>query len=221
VLDIATLFAYLLRVDPTKTCAVILAGGQSRRMGFNKALIEIGGQPLIQILANRVRPVADQILISSNDGSSYKFLDIPIIPDHFKGHGPLAGFHSAMLWDVSSLYLVLACDLPNVKESFLRNLISLAVGFDAAIPRTKDGLAHPLCAVYRRTCLPYVEEALKRGANKVIENFLDSSLSIKWIGPEEGQFEEADLANINTPEDLSQLKIHSIHKSSQGSIYSS
>jgi molybdenum cofactor guanylyltransferase len=175
-------------------------------MGCNKALLKVGGQPLIQILVNRIRPLTDRILISSNDRSAYKFLDIPVIPDHFSGHGPLAGIHSAMLSDISPLFLVLACDLPNLQEFFLRNLISLATGFDAAIPRTRDGLAHPLCAIYRRTCLPSMERALERGANKVIENFLDSSLSIKWVDPDEGQFEDADLANINTPEDLSQLK---------------
>jgi molybdenum cofactor guanylyltransferase len=174
-------------------------------MGFNKALLKVGGQPLIQILITRIRPLTDQILISSNDGSAYKFLDIPVIPDHFRGHGPLAGIHAAMLWDRSPLFLVLACDLPNLKESFLRKLLSLAEGFDAAIPRTKDGLAHPLCAVYRRTCLPSIERALERNSNKVIDNFLDSSLSIKWIDPIEGQFEDTDLANINTPEDLSRL----------------
>jgi molybdenum cofactor guanylyltransferase len=175
-------------------------------MGFNKALLKVGGQPLIQILVNRIRPLTDRILISSNDGSAYKFLDIPVIPDHFSGHGPLAGIHAAMLWDMSPLFLVLACDLPNLQESFLSNLISLTTGFDAAIPRTRDGLAHPLCAVYRRTCLSSMEHALERGANKVIENFLDSSLSIKWVDPDEGHFEDADLANINTPEDLSRLK---------------
>jgi molybdenum cofactor guanylyltransferase len=216
----ALLLAYFLSVDPTIICAVILAGGQSRRMGFNKALLKVGGQPLIQILVNRIRPLTDRILISSNEESSYRFLDIPVIPDRFRGHGPLAGFHSAMLWDVRSYYLMLACDLPNLQEPLLRNLISLAGGFDATIPRTKDGLAHPLCAVYRRTCLPYVERALKRGANKVIGNFLDSSLSIRWVGPEEGHFEDSDLANINTPEDLSQLKTHSSLETSPGSTYS-
>jgi molybdopterin-guanine dinucleotide biosynthesis protein A len=199
-------FLYLLYVEPTEICAVILAGGQSRRMGFNKALLKIGEQPLIQILVNRIRPLTNRILISSNDEPSYRFLDIPVIPDHFSGHGPLAGFHSAMLWDECPLYLMLACDLPNLRESLLHQLITLSQGFDAAIPRTSDKLAHPLCAVYRRTCLPYIEQALERGANKVIENFLDSSLSIRWIDPEEGQFEDSDLANLNTPEDLSELK---------------
>jgi len=207
----APILAYLFPVNPSQVCAVILAGGQSRRMGFNKALLEIGGQPLIRILVNRTRLLTNRTLISSNDGSAYTFLDIPVIPDHFSGHGPLAGIHSAMLWDMSPLFLVLACDLPNLHESFLRNLISLATGFDAAIPRTTDGLAHPLCAVYRRTCLPSMERALERGANKVIENFLDNSLSIKWVDPDEGQFEDADLANINTPEDLSRLKIRPAH----------
>jgi molybdenum cofactor guanylyltransferase len=175
-------------------------------MGFNKALLNIGGQPLIQILVNRIHPLTDRILISSNDRSAYKFLDIPVIPDHFSGHGPMAGIHAAMLRDPSPLFLVLACDLPNLQERFLRNLISLSTGFDAAIPRTRDGLAHPLCAIYRRTCLSSMQRALARGANKVIENFLDSSLSIKWVDPDEGEFEERDLANINTPDDLSRLQ---------------
>jgi molybdopterin-guanine dinucleotide biosynthesis protein A len=193
-------------MDFSDVCAVILAGGRSRRMGFNKALLDIGGQPLIRLLIERIRPVTDKILISSNDYLSYQFLDFPVIPDHFAGHGPLAGFHSAMLQNVCSLYIVLACDLPNLKTSLLTNLISMAEGFDAAIPRTRDGVAHPLCAVYRRTCLPSVERALKRGANKVIKTFLDDSLAIRWVGPDEGKFRDTDLANINTPDDLQKVK---------------
>ncbi len=206
-LDLAFLISYLLSMTIPDVCAVILAGGQSRRMGSNKALLEVGGFPLIQILVDRIRPITDQILISSNEDSPYRFLDLPVVPDHFKGHGPLAGFHAAMLRNTCSLYIMLACDLPNLQSSLLRNLVLLTEGFDAAIPVSADGLAHPLCAVYRRTCLPSVEKALLRGANKVIETFLDDSLAIRWIGSAEGQFEDMDLANINTPEDLRRLKI--------------
>ncbi len=188
-------------------CAVILAGGQSSRMGSNKALLDVGGRPLICVLIDRIRPLTDQILISSNDSASYRFLNFPVVPDHFKGHGPLAGFHAAMLHNACALYIVLACDLPNLQPALLRNLVSFAEGFDAAIPRTRDGFAHPLCAVYRRTCLPSVERALRRGDNKVIEIFLDDSLAIRWVDPHEGQFEDIDLANVNTPEDLRMLKI--------------
>lgn len=178
-------------------------------MGFNKALLEINGKTLIQTLIDRILPVTDQILISSNDQSSYRFLDFPVIPDHFPGNGPLAGFHSAMLRNPCSLFVLLACDLPNLKTAFLKRLISLADGYDAVIPRTRDGIMHPLCAVYRRTCLPSVERALARGANKVVRTFLDESLAVRWVDPVEGRFKDTDLANINTPEDLRKLKIGS------------
>ncbi len=187
-------------------CAVILAGGKSSRMGFNKALLHFGGRPLISLLVDRIRPITNQILISSNDPTCYEFLNLPVIPDQYKGQGPLAGLHAAMLRTDCSLYIVLACDLPNLQAPLLRRLASFAEGYDVAIPRTQNGIAHPLCAVYRRTCLPAVENLLFRGDNKMIEILEESSLSIRWVGPEEGQFEDADLANINTPEDLKKFK---------------
>jgi molybdopterin-guanine dinucleotide biosynthesis protein A len=176
-------------------------------MGSNKALLDIGGKPLIQVLINRILPVTNRILISSNDCESYRFLDFPVVPDRFPDNGPLAGFHSAMLRDVCQLYIVLACDLPNLQTRLLENLVSMADGFDAAIPCTRDHVIHPLCAVYRRTCLPSIEQALERGANKVIETFLsDHSLTLRFVDPDEGEFDDADLANINTPEDLQRLR---------------
>lgn len=187
-------------------CAVILAGGQSRRMGFNKALIDVNGRPIISLLIDQVRQLTNRILISSNDSSSYRFLNFPVVPDRFAGCGPLAGLHAAMRWNDCSLFIVLACDLPNLQAPLLRSLVSLAEGFDAAIPRTKDGRAHPLCAVYQRTCLPSIEHALEGGSHKFIEIFLDNALAVRWIGPDEGVYKAAELANINTPEDLQRLK---------------
>lgn len=187
-------------------CAVILAGGHSRRMGFNKALIQVDGRPIISILIDQVRLLTSRILISSNDASSYRFLHFPVIPDRFKGCGPIAGLHAAMRSNDCSLYIVLACDLPNMQTRLLRSLVSLAEGFDAAIPRTSDGRAHPLCAVYRRTCLPVIEKSLEKGTKKFIETFHDDTLSVRWIGPEEGVYIPSDLANINTPEDLQKLR---------------
>lgn len=185
-------------------------------MGVNKALLEINGNPLIRLLIDRIRPVTDSILISSNDTQSYAFLDFPVVPDHFPGNGPLAGFHSAMLHTPCSLYIMLACDLPNLKTTLLQSLVSLAEGFDAAVPRTADGIIHPLCAVYRRTCLPSIERALARGANKVIRTFLDERLAVRWVSPEEGNFKDMDLANINTPEDLRKLNISPPPRSGSG-----
>lgn len=174
-------------------------------MGFNKALLNVNGRPLIQILSDRMRPLTDRIIIAANDPDSYRFLNIPVVLDRFSGHGPLAGLHAAMLEQISTLYFLLACDLPNLPVSLLQKMVQLSEGFDAAIPRTGDGLAHPLCAVYRRTCLPYIEQALEKGEKKFIEIFLNKPLSVRWISPEEGQYDENDLANINTPDDLLSL----------------
>ena len=175
-------------------------------MGSNKALLDFGGRPLISILVDRIRSITNRILISSNDPACYEFLNLPVIPDRYRGQGPLAGVHAAMLWSDCPLYIVLACDLPNLKAGLLRKLASLAEGHDVAVPRCGNGLAHPLCAVYRRTCLPIVESLLFRGDNKMIEILEDPSLSIRWVEAEEGEFEDADLANINTPEDLRRLQ---------------
>ncbi len=193
-------------MDTRDICAVILAGGRSRRMGSNKALLDFGGRPMISVMIERVRPLTDRIIISSNDESIYRFLNIPVVPDLFPECGPLGGFHAAMLSTACSLYLMLACDLPNLRASMLSKLVALVDGFDAAIPRTGEGFFHPLCAVYRRTCLPSIEKALQQGSTKVIETFLNDTLKVRWVGPEEGTFQESDLANINTPEDLRRLQ---------------
>ena len=173
-------------------------------------MIQVDGRPLIRILSDRVRPLTGRILISANDTETYSFLEYPVVPDQFVGFGPLAGLHAAMRFQESALYILLACDLPNLSISLIRKMIALSDGFDAAIPRTRNGMAHPLCAVYRRTCLPHIEKALKKGEKKFIEIFFHTNMTVNWIGPEEGQYNESELANINTPEDLRRLT-HASH----------
>lgn len=175
-------------------------------MGFNKALLKLNGRPLIQILTDRMSRVTDRIIISANDPDSYRFLSFPVIPDRFTGFGPLAGLHAAMIHRKSTLYVLLACDLPNLPISLIRKMIAFSEGFDAAIPKTGDGIAHPLCAVYRSTCFPLIENALKRGEKKFIEIFNDMSVSVNWISPQKGRYSEKDIANINTPEDFQRLE---------------
>jgi molybdenum cofactor guanylyltransferase len=103
-------------------------------------------------------------------------------------------------------FFVLACDLPNFQKTLLQQLLSVIEGYDAAIPRSQNGLAHPLCAVYRKTYLPFIEKALQQGANSVINTILDTPLRIRWLDTVEGRFLDTDLANLNTPEDLQRLR---------------
>lgn len=202
-------------------CAVILAGGRSRRMGSNKALMTIGGRPLIQIVIERALPLTQRILISSDEGEEYRLLGFPVVPDRYRDHGPLAGLHAAMHHEHASLYLALACDLPGVPTPLLEHLVACAEGYDAAIPRSRDGLAHPLCAVYRRSCLSRIEDALEHGARKVIATFLDGPLRIRWVPHGDGPFDDSDLANINTPGDLQRLRRRMEGETSINSTYGS
>ncbi|MCL2877899.1 MAG: molybdenum cofactor guanylyltransferase [Acidobacteria bacterium] len=188
-----------------ETCAIILAGGKSRRMGQNKALINIGGRPLVGIMAERVSPLADKVFISANNPELFRFLPFPVVPDLCPEQGPLSGLHAVMKEHIYTLYITLACDLPGLPISLVRHMLDVAEEFDAVIPRTMDGRAHPLAAVYRRTCLAVVEDALLKKENKVIDAF-PGGLRVRWMEPGEGKFTDGDLANINTPDDLQRFQ---------------
>jgi molybdopterin-guanine dinucleotide biosynthesis protein A len=183
-------------------CAVILAGGQSRRMGRNKALIEVESSPLIARLARQALRLTNQVFISSNDAGAYEFLGLPALPDRYPGQGPLAGLHAAFNSTDRPLVLLLACDLPALHDVMLRRLLEFSEGHDAVIPRTTDGRLHPLCGIYRRTCLNTLEQNLRIGINKMTDLFRDGSLRVKVVDGRDGRFDDSDLRNLNTPEDL-------------------
>ena len=183
-------------------CAVILAGGQSRRMGRNKALIQVESSPLIVRLAEQALRLTNQVFVSSNDADVYDFLGLPALPDLYPGQGPLAGLHAAFKTTDRPLVLLLACDLPALHDVMLKRLLEFSEGHDAVIPRTTDGRLHPLCGIYRRTCLNTLELNLRRGINKMTDLFRDGSLRVKLVNGPDGRFEDSDLRNLNTPEDL-------------------
>jgi molybdopterin-guanine dinucleotide biosynthesis protein A len=186
-------------------CVAILAGGQSRRMGFNKALVQVDGRPLIAKLAHHARLLSDQVLVCANDPDTYAFLELPVVCDVFPGQGPLAGLHTALAHTERPLVLLIACDLPNTVDELWRRLVTYAEGYDAVIPQTGDGQVHPLSAVYRRTCRPVAEANLRRGINKVVDLFRDSALRVKWLKANEGHFHDSQFDNLNTPEDLARI----------------
>ncbi len=183
-------------------CGAILAGGMSLRMGRDKAFIEINGRPMITRLVNLLACLTDQIIISANDHALFEHLGFPVVADIYAGQGPLAGLHAVMAHSPRPLVLLLACDLPGIHKGLLHRLIDLSDGFDAVIPRSTDGLTHPLCAVYRRTCMEFIEANLARHKNKMVGFLEDSPLTVRWLESKEGSFVDQDLFNLNSPKDL-------------------
>jgi molybdopterin-guanine dinucleotide biosynthesis protein A len=182
--------------------AVVLAGGKSRRMGTDKALLRLGGLTLIDRIAREARRVTDEIWISANEEAPYAFLGYPIIADRYAARGPLAGLHSGFLHSRREMLLLLACDMPEVRAPFLRLLIDAVEGFDAVLPTTGRERSHALCGVFRRSCLPDLEATLQLDHNKVTDLLERPGLRVRWLTAEEGGFRESDLRNLNSLSDL-------------------
>lgn len=187
----------------------IQTGGQSHRMGEDKALKLFLGRPLIQRVVERLTPIADEILLTTNHPERYGFLGIRLVPDLIPGLGPLGGLYTALTSASYPTVAVVACDMPFASAALLEQAAKTLVEQDAdiVIPRTVKGL-EPLHAIYRRsTCLPVVLSAIKSGQLKVIDWF--ALVRVREQPPEEViKVDPSGLTfwNINTPEEFNEAE---------------
>jgi molybdopterin-guanine dinucleotide biosynthesis protein A len=188
---------------------VIQAGGQSRRMGSDKALIPFLGRPLIERVLGRLRGLATEVIITTNAPQNYQYLGLPLVTDLIPNRGALGGLYTALSVAQASLVAVIACDMPFVNPRLLayqRDLLGDSQ-WDAAIPRTKEG-AEPFHAIYRKsTCLPAVENAIQSDKWRVDTWF--GLVNIRFLTPQElAQYDPQRRAfwNVNTPEELQEAE---------------
>jgi molybdopterin-guanine dinucleotide biosynthesis protein A len=149
----------------TKISGFILAGGKSSRMGTDKALLSVQGQPLLQRMKNIIQPFCDLVFISGNNPEYSKFGD-PLIQDVFSGCGPISGVYSSLNFSTTEWNLFVSVDAPFINEELIRLLIENAVGCDCVIPRHESGV-EPLIAMYNRSCMPTIEKIIKTGNFKL------------------------------------------------------
>ena len=149
--------------------AVILAGGQSRRMGRDKAWLEFEGHPLLTRALDTVRDSGiTEIYISGRAGADYSSTHCPILLDREPGCGPLAGIERALEASQAPLLLVLAVDLPRMTAAFLRQLAGRCDSRKGAIPLVR-GQLEPLAAIYPIRCHPLARDGLRSGRRAVRE----------------------------------------------------
>jgi molybdopterin-guanine dinucleotide biosynthesis protein A len=190
--------------DNQNTTIVIQAGGKSSRMGQDKALMPFLGRPLIERLVERVKNVADSLLVITNRPEAYAFLGLPLFMDMLPGVGPLGGLYTALSVANTPVVTVVACDMPFLSPALLeaQQELLLTEGADAVIPRTEEGL-EPLHATYRReTCLPAVRAALDAGERKMIAWFPE--VRVREMAINEVARHDPDLRsfiNVNHPDD--------------------
>jgi molybdopterin-guanine dinucleotide biosynthesis protein A len=143
-----------------------VAGGASRRMGRDKALLPWGDATLLDHTLDRLREPCADVRILCGPEPRYAHRRVPIHVDLLAGAGPLAGVLTALRAIEAGYALVLAVDLPFVPPALLHALLALAPGHDVVVPVTADG-PHPLCAVYARACIGAIEGCLARGERKM------------------------------------------------------
>ncbi len=188
----------------------IQSGGQSTRMGRDKGLVEFLGKPLIARVAERLASIANEILITTNDPESYRFLGLPLYADLKPGRGALGGLHTALACASHPLVAVVACDMPFASAELLAHARGLLLNGedDVVVPESGDGWSEPLHAVYRRdTCLPAVAQAIDSDQWKLISWF--PQVRVRTLAPAEiSRLDPSGLAfwNVNTPEELLQAE---------------
>lgn len=186
-----------------KACGVILAGGQSSRMGTNKALLTFGSEPLIQRLARRMQAWFEQVVVVTNTPEIYGFLGLPTVGDRIPGLGPLGGLEAGLCASRFDRSFFCATDMPFVSEDLVRHMISLAPEYDVVVPML-GGEYEPMHAVYGRSCLPWVTEKLDARRLRLL-SFYDQ-VRLRVVEEEEiRRFGDPEklFFNCNTPADLS------------------
>lgn len=188
-----------------KLTLIVQAGGESRRMGENKGLKEFLGEPLIERIVKRLKPLGQKILIVAQHPAEYSFLGLPVFTDIQPGVGALGGLYTALRVTRTSFAAVVACDMPFVNPELLLYQWSLIQerGIDVVIPVSNEEL-QPFHAVYRiNTCLPAVRDAIGRGQKKVV-SWLDEVVTYRLSIAEMRTFESYAMTflNLNTPHDF-------------------
>lgn len=188
----------------------IQAGGQSTRMGQNKALMPFLGKPLIQRMVERLQSLADEMILITNTPELYRFLGLPSFTDLLPGLGNLGGLYTALSVAKQPLAAVLACDLPFVNAGLLaaQQELLLAEDMDVVIPRSQEGL-EPLHSLYRRkTCLPAIRAALDAGERRMISWF--PVVRVRELTADEIRRHDPDglaFINVNTPEEFQRAEL--------------
>lgn len=142
----------------------IQAGGLSKRMGQDKALLPFAGLRLIEYIAERGKALTNDLLITTNQVEAYQFLNLPLYPDKLTQRGSLIGMHTALNAARRPLVAVIGCDMPFFSPSLLAYQAQKLKqsDSDAAVPLSRNGL-EPLHGVYRREpCLKAIQIALEK-----------------------------------------------------------
>ena len=196
--------------SPTQynSSVLVLAGGQSSRLGRDKSFLLIDDQPLVARTVHRLAVLSDDLVVVTNHPERYRALALParLVSDETPGMGSLMGIYSGLRAARHARALVVGCDMPFLDLSLLRYMLSLAGDYEVVIPRV-DGLLEPLHAVYSKACLPSMARLLGRGRRQIIAFF--DEVRVRYVERAEVDLfdpQHLSFINVNTPQDWARVQ---------------
>ena len=185
---------------------VILAGGESQRMGSDKSLLPLQGARFIDHIYARLRPLFEEVIIVTNSPELYHDLPCRKVPDIYLKQGALAGIHAGLSQVQQPRAFVVGCDMPFISEKVVRKICSHAKQGDLILPLSSCG-HEPLHALYAKNCLPAMEQVLEAGHKRIMKFFSQvrvveiSAAELLSLDPQEKSF-----CNVNTPDEYFRLR---------------
>jgi molybdopterin-guanine dinucleotide biosynthesis protein A len=175
---------------------LVLAGGDSRRMGRPKAWLEVGDTFLLRHMVDRFAPAFSEVMVSFAEPEQLlEPVPYRIVFDRKPSAGPLAGLEAGLVAARNDVVFAIACDMPYVTQDVAQMAVAAARACDAAMPRLA-GRPEPVCGAYRRSALPFITGAINTGRLKASD--LVAELDVTWL---EGLDPEL-FRSLNTPQDL-------------------
>lgn len=186
----------------SRWAAVVLAGGQSRRMGRDKALLSVGGRTLLEHQLDRLRALRPaELFVAARRAETYVSFGTSVLADRFPGQGPLAGIQRALEVMKAPLLLVLGVDLPAVEPEFLRYVLAAASPGQGVVPCDQDRI-EPLVAVYPKEAESLARRRLESGQNHARAFVLEcAQTGLVRLVQVPGKWASC-FANWNRPEDM-------------------
>lgn len=185
---------------------LILAGGNSIRIGSDKSLLPLNGARLIDHVYSKMSEIFEEVIIATNSEDLYNEIPCKKVSDVYDGLGPLAGIHSGLKHASNDRVFVVACDMPFISSKVVRKICSRIGSGDVLLPFSNCG-HEPLHALYEKSCLPVIENVLDMGETRISSIFDKvrvNEISFQDLSNE--TLDEKSFLNINSPEDYFRLR---------------
>lgn len=184
--------------------AVILAGGRSSRMGFDKQFLKINGMSILDKIVKILKQEFEEIIVVSNKSEYYTSRDYMVIEDEIINCGPLGGIHAGLKQSSSKYTYFIACDMPNINLEYIRYMkkIIQKSKSDSCVTKNKNERVEPLNAFYSKDIINIIESQISNNDRAIYKLFdIIKTVYIDFETAKKYKYEDI-FFNLNTPEDL-------------------